>query len=98
LKGALENNSNFKPAEMLFYLYEFRSGMDIRHAKPLLQVHRGLYSVGSHEQVGLVDTGSGSSQCAKLFTPPFNAPIIGFSKTIESSGKERYTSLPVYLY
>jgi hypothetical protein len=46
LKWSFENNSNFKPAEMLF---EFRNGMHIRRAKPLLQVRRGLYSVGSHE-------------------------------------------------
>jgi hypothetical protein len=40
LKWATDNNVNFKPAEMLFNLHEFRNAMNVRQAKPLLQVHQ----------------------------------------------------------
>ena len=38
----MDNNINFKPSEMFFYLYEFGIAMDVLHAKSLFEVHYGL--------------------------------------------------------
>lgn len=73
----IDNYVNFKPPEMFFYMY------DVRHAKSLLQVYQGLYSVASLEEVGWKIQAADHLN-AKLFTHPFNAPHR--SKLIESSG------------